>query len=474
MTSVQLGTYSPPTDKNEYVDVTLGIFFDGTLNNKTNTEARVSPKPGDTSFKKYGAGDEQSSYYNDWSNVARLWDNYDKSKSIYIEGIGTENELSDSLKGYAFGSGVTGIRGKVRKGCEKIVSDILTPVLKKSKNVKLRTVTIDVFGFSRGSAAARNFVYEIGKPEYKSQVTVQPKTGEITKRDSDDYETGLYTMPAGGHLGLKLSEAGFALKPTQIRVRFLGIFDTVSSYAKNISLMPNFSNDVSELHLNEIGKAQHVIHFTAADEHRENFSLTPVHVGKEKSFPGVHCDIGGSYESGKEVKQELETTAGSKYNLDPFKKNLIDQCWYKENELEITGGFLYWALKGTRTIKKEYSYIPLQFMAEYGEKSDLPLRLANVKRKYTIDNDPLLTRVKGYLTDYVMGNGIPYTFKYFADIDKKYAGAKIPEQHYADKEKEKQAQADLRILRNKYLHWSARREGTGMDQTADGKRQIMY
>jgi hypothetical protein len=470
MTSVQLGAYTPKNDIIEYLDINLGIFFDGTKNSKANTNARLNNTE---TFKKYGKDDDESSYYNDWSNVARLWDHYDKSTSLYIEGIGTEDEKKDSTIGYAFGSGNTGIRGKVRIGCEKIVSEKLTKILKANNKKKLRSITFDVFGFSRGAAAARNFVYEIGKSSYKPSVIVEPRSGVVSKFDSDGESTSNEVLPACGHLGLMCEKAGIKITANQIKVRFLGVFDTVSSYSKYISAMPNF-NDVEELHLNEIGKAQTVIHFVAENEHRQNFSLTRVNMGKEKSFPGVHSDVGGSYDTGPEVKEELETTWTNKNNLEPFKRKLIEQSWYKEDELEITGGFAYFALKGSRKlIKKEYSYIPLHYMAEYAKKSTAPLNLeALVDSKYTISDDPLLVRVKGYLKDYVMGNGQPYTFKPLADLDRKYAGAKIPDQKYADYQKEKQQQQDLRVLRNKYLHWSARKEGIGMDPNADGKRVI--
>lgn len=470
MTSVQLGAYTPKNNITEYLDINLGIFFDGTKNSKTNTNERLANT---SNFQKYGKDDDESSYYNDWSNVARLWDNYDKASSLYIEGIGTEDQKSDSTIGYAFGSGDTGIRGKVRIACEKIVSEKLSRILMANRSKKLRSITFDVFGFSRGAAAARNFVYEIGKSEYKPSVIVEPRSGTVSKFDSDGKPTDAQVLPACGHLGLMCEQAGFKIKPNQIKVRFLGIFDTVSSYSKYISAMPNF-NDVDELHLNEIGRAQTVIHFIAENEHRQNFSLTKVTMGKEKSFPGVHSDVGGSYDTGPEVKEELETTWTNRNNLEVFKRKLIEQAWYKDNELEITGGFAYFALKGTRKlIKKEYSYIPLHYMAQYAKIANNPINTTKVEQtKYSISDDALLVRVKGYLKDYVMGNGQPYTFKPLDQLDQKYAGAKIPERKYADYQKEKQQQEDLRILRNKYLHWSARKEGIGMDPNADGKRII--
>ena len=156
---------SPTETKEEVLDITLGMFFDGTLNNKTNTIERREKT--DAYKKKGGNPTDNNSYNNDWSNVARLWDNYDKNFGVYIEGIGTEDKEKDSMLGYAFGTGSTGIRGKVRKGCEEIVKKVKN--IKNAKKAdKIAVLTFDVFGFSRGAAAARNFVHEIGKSKYKA------------------------------------------------------------------------------------------------------------------------------------------------------------------------------------------------------------------------------------------------------------------------------------------------------------------
>ncbi|WP_435524744.1 hypothetical protein [Chryseobacterium indoltheticum] len=76
MSNVVFGNYSPPPPPPNVINVALGVFFDGTLNNKTNSDAR---KGNTESYQDHG-GDpsDNNSYNNDWSNVARLWENYDK------------------------------------------------------------------------------------------------------------------------------------------------------------------------------------------------------------------------------------------------------------------------------------------------------------------------------------------------------------------------------------------------------------
>ena len=141
--------------------------------------------------------------------------------------------------------------------------------------------------------------------------------------------------------------------------------------------------------------------------------------------------------------------------------------------MEIAGGNFYWNLKGTRKLKKTYSYIPLHFMAEIGKEKGTPFNRNKLEeQKYKMSDDPLLVRVKERLRKYVFGSEQPFRFKPLKQVDEKYKGAKIPEQRYADYLKELQDQKDLRKLRNEYLHWSAKREGFGMDPTSDRKRVV--
>lgn len=467
----QFGSYTPSVSKEEVLDITIGIFFDGTLNNKTNTDER---KKGTDAHKKHGGkSSDNTSYNNDWSNVARMWDNYDKNFGIYIEGIGTQDKEGDATLGYAFGTGETGIRSKVRKGCEEIVKKVKT-IKAEKKADKIAVLTFDVFGFSRGAAAARNFVYEIGKAKYKatSHTVANEAVSVTTYSDDDGKGVASEELPKWGHLGLKLEEAG--LKVDVLKVRFLGIYDTVSSYSKYLSPVPNFSNDVEELSLNDIGKAQTVVHFTAEDEHRENFDLTRVHIGTEKTFPGVHCDVGGAYENGQETWEEVETSWTTSTKLKALKTELETEGWYHKDQLTITPGF-YLSLRGTRYLLKTFSYIPLHFMAEYGVDKNLPITIKKLTDdKYSILDDQFLIGIKDRLRSYVMGDGKPYSFKHFKALRDAYGGNEIPEDRYAAYQKEVKEQDDLRKLRHEYLHWSARREGIGMDPRPNRTRVIHF
>lgn len=499
--------------KDDELRFVFGVFIDGTLNNKTNTEMRRKYRKEDeksiinkgsekdkadlekeakdyTKLKKndfklalkgttereyqeYLIGihrdkiDKQgtdNSYSNDDTNVTRMWRCCDSEKyAIYVEGMGTGDLQYDSQDGFAFGSGLTGIRNRVRTACQRVVEKIVEKK-KDNKDAKITEITLDIFGFSRGAASARNFAYEVSKSEYDikgieipylESVYVKPQTyhdefgipttigGYYTTKqkirksngDSDGLEIDKSLlvdgrMPRLGHLGYCLLQYK-VLKPEeleniQIIVRFIGLYDTVSSYYEVGALgsyksdgtleddgkfnklrkeawSTHFNDDEKELNLHLAPNSfQKMVHFTAKDEHRRNFSLTRIsQIGDkaiEKNFPGVHCDIGGAYENGTEVIDEIGTSISDHdfkreigwgvfspiipvivpIGLKSLKQDLIEKCWYKENELEINiqSGWLppstsFQKLTGTRFVKKEYSYVPLHFMEEFCRKTSM-------------------------------------------------------------------------------------------------------
>lgn len=451
MANVQIQGYEPPQNtKINKVDMHFCLFFDGTRNNKNNTDLRLKNDPIYTKNKK------DDSYNNDYSNVARMWTNAKSDKRIYIEGIGTTNKAADDTLGYALGSFRTGIRSKVRAGCK----DLAKKIFENLNGAELGTVTLDVFGFSRGAAAARNFVFEISKPKYKTTSRYYSEAEMTVELDSDGYPVNQKEMPEGGNLGYELEQLGLKnINWSKIKVQLLGVYDTVSSYS-NEGLLPRFSNNVKQLSLRSLAKAKEIVHFVAADEIRENFALTRIDTtpkrGIEKTFPGVHSDIGGSYETGREAWEEVETSWTFKSRLEKVKTRLVEEGWYLKDEMAIKLDWLgYFALSGDKpNIYKEFSYIPLHFMADYCEMYDVQVNKAKTVSKYVIDNHKVLVSVKDNLKNYVMNRDMhqsPYTFSDNMNVTRK---------------------SELYALRKEYLHRSARREGIGMDPTSNWVRTI--
>ena len=332
------------------VKVTVNLFFDGTKNNAKNTEARLvyekEQKEGrkkeelSKDAKAFKENDEDdSSYDNYYSNVAIMHDiNIEDRKNrkfkIYIEGEGTEEHKTDSTKGYAFGSGATGVTAKVSKAFQKIKAEI--DYLKKKDFIKkdqfVNEIDLTVFGFSRGAAAARHFIAQRGRLQLE-----------------------------------------YNLESTKLHVKFVGLYDTVSSYSESMSTSPDFDNDVDELQLKLEGNIEKVVHLTASDEYRENFSLTNIKssiqagVGFELELPGVHSDIGGGYAEKENEKRYLHLEEG----YTNIKETVLQQGWYLPKQIVEQKGHqtVLWATR--KGIPNSYQFIPLAIMVKLAEKYGL-------------------------------------------------------------------------------------------------------
>lgn len=630
------GTYQETNSGTIHLE--FGLFFDGTLNSVKNTELRltvlnqndlkilpsddekeVKRKEEELKYRRSSISDElfeflipnayirniensgditdyrradergffdrmgvDNSLMNDYTNVARMWNCCNENYAIYIEGIGTLDRQKDISAGFQFGSGDTGIRGKVRRGCYELAKKINEKLPEETDEVI--KVTLDVFGFSRGATAARNFLYEVNVSNKREEDTKLGKrferTGKRPSNEGNRYGYNEYAYfyydkdsvrvnidffeedkwPKYGYLGYYLLKEGInpkILDKIRLEIRFVGIYDTVSSYEEfgNISgldLLDKgiqhskksfFDDDVEQLQLNNLGKFQKAVHFTAMNEHRENFALTKMRVENciEKTFPGVHCDIGGAYETGTEYVDEIEidydiTNIINHIYLDVFQQYLILEHWYKEDQLDQSFDKSYFKLSGTRFLRKEYSYIPLHFMQQFFNEflgnSYANVISKNVVTDYPISDpqDEILIKVKERLRKYVFRDENKKEeerseeekeWRFISDGERKKLlqeeGRKVIDEIKSKRRKEQEkikkedqnmmlleggtykktvtfdsepkinyakvlqevykrnpiieTQDVLRILRNKYLHWSANRDWFGMQPTSDRKRK---
>lgn len=436
LSGIQVNTSPVHVGNAEYEELTpedthnieVGVFIDGTWNNRNNTEARLEYQkaqrgaPHDEALAARYINDDVASFENYFSNVARMEPHYENKVTdklitfrLYIEGIGTEDFEKDALLGGGFGTGSSGIEEKVEKACSRIAD------LAKKKGVEnINTLTIDVFGFSRGAAAARNLVHEVSKPFQAEKVTYTYSRGGTPIAHT------LPEKPRYGHLGAALEESEIPVR--MLIVRFVGIYDTVSSHG--LGVIFSYDNDTQALGLDAIRKAKFTLHLTAADEHRKNFSLTNINSalesgrGKEFSLPGVHGDLGGSYNDGAIEKRRFS------YHEQA---TIIAQGWYTASQLEPVQWDRYGAnptvIEGTRSLPNTYTHIPLSIMTDFTVTQKLPVKSVPIKNTYAIP--PQLNSVKNRIDDYVFNNGVPFDFN---------------------------SEADRRLLiplRNQFLHFSA-------------------
>ena len=163
-----------------------------------------------------------------------------------------------------------------------------------AKDDLVAKLTVNVFGFSRGAAAARNFIYEISKE------IVPAHYGSVSS--TSGAASFVPEKPAHGYLGFYLKKEKVKLNDNFVlEVCFAGLFDTVAKF-----LMYD-DGGAEALNLDAVKNVKYILHLTALDERRSNFSLNKIPVSKtliEKNLPGVHCDVGGSYND--VVKEEID------------------------------------------------------------------------------------------------------------------------------------------------------------------------
>ncbi|MCY1515277.1 hypothetical protein D9M68_498570 [compost metagenome] len=277
----------------------LGLFFDGTGNNKANSEAAagcyavnlgMSVEVGEDIRQRCAAygydgngNTPDNSYGNDVSNVARLYDLYPDDTlvqlppeaeeayvPVYIEGIGTRSGLDDSLYSQGTGQGDTGVVARVEQ-MPALVLRQLRRLQENSPNLRIRRIEIDLFGFSRGAAAARHCANDLLKGA-KSLLARAMPVGTL----------GFVETFAWRHR-------------TDFALNFIGLFDTVAGVVSpgELDFSPHNADNASlQLGLAP-GMARKVIHLVADDEYRHNFSL--IEAEQDIVLPGCHSDIGGGY-----------------------------------------------------------------------------------------------------------------------------------------------------------------------------------
>lgn len=281
--------------KKREITLTIGVFFDGTGNNANNSGDRQAVCTGE----HFGLSDADSasalsqcvrmnhghsgtaagSYLGYYTNVHWLYTLYNTDLTpdtgmgqyaIYIEGIGTENQAGDNRYGMGTGGGDTGVVKKTDKAIAALSFAIKNYLAKhiEARECTIKEFQFDIFGFSRGAAAARHFANRI----YSEQ---------------DDIVTAI-------KLGLNSIE--FSGTPG-VKTRFLGIFDTVAAIGTPVNGFNPHSADTGDVDIVlRPGVADNVFHITAQHECRFNFALNSVKPAwPELALPGVHSDIGGGY-----------------------------------------------------------------------------------------------------------------------------------------------------------------------------------
>lgn len=479
-------TSSSPNKPKDKLRIRFSLYFDGTKNNRDNIlerekhevgQAPITPeeKKQAQSYTDFGVGGSNS-YDNGRTNIAIMepcavpkQDGYKRSFTIYIEGQGTKKYQKDDLQGYAFGSGDTGVASRAEEGVGEVVTK-LEDFLEKfpATTNMIEKLDIDVFGFSRGAAAARHSIsLMLGSP-------------------NDDT-----TLPNGA-LYKRIEALGYEIQKKAVEIKFAGLYDTVVS-VNGSQLAYDADNKLNQ---RAVALATKSVHLCAAEEHRLDFPLHTIRsalirgTGKQYYLPGAHSDVGGSYNLANGIQAEklknastikvliaagsytemttlqhtliadgaftaaqLEfeptasrpnprlglanvTTKGKLFELRTLTKEnqlmrtsseidkiinsadavslyydqerLLEQGWYRPKEIEIKAFGAGYTVVNRKDIKSAYCNIPLKLMAKFAAESGILFDTKLVERANLIlSREPDLLSLEKSIDSYIakMGDG---------------------------------------------------------------------
>ncbi|WP_032225137.1 T6SS phospholipase effector Tle1-like catalytic domain-containing protein [Escherichia coli] len=312
------------------ITLTVGGFFDGTGNNRANADdlrlayAHCAGLVGEERARacaKYeehareGAGN--ASWQGGITNISRLNDLYKSDTALgedemeaqvkaYVSGIGTADGKSDSLLGMGLGSSLIrrfeGVVTKTDEALEKIASALNIFISRNRDKAAIAKVQFDVFGFSRGAAAARHFANRV----------MNQDTAIVAAIENGLDMSRYHGKPAG-------------------EVRFLGLFDTVAAIGSLLNFydINGRSNPGVNLELRP-SVAQKVFQISAMHECRYNFSLNSIAgMWPELALPGAHSDIGGGYNAGED---EISLLTMPDFDVIPESADETQTAVYRQAE----------------------------------------------------------------------------------------------------------------------------------------------
>lgn len=382
--------------------VHIGVFFDGTGNNKVNDEKDNGRSNIAKLSKLYICGK-----ITNWSN--EQCEHY--GDVIYKCGVGTKDATREFVQdkiGKGYGKdGAKRINDAIND-LNTMLSDKLKGKYSISKGYRERI--IDVFGFSRGAAMARDFVnsfykrnlyelklqkvrfnfvglydtvgsFEEAGNEFDFRPTEEglERNARIEKSREDTFFPGLTNSGAlSGAYDTVLDEYTIDEKKAlagKYKAKVNGKeVDLVRPY--NFSLAPNSANKI--------------VHMVASDEVRAYFPLTSVQgAGEEYVYAGVHSDIGGGYpniwdENHQVIKKVFSEKEKNSFvqeirNRYPDIKLTVDD--YSERMIQA---YFIWSKSWVRKVPNDLTYVTLHRMHELAVKHHVPFKTIPNDKEYTL------------------------------------------------------------------------------------------
>ncbi|MDC2825060.1 T6SS phospholipase effector Tle1-like catalytic domain-containing protein [Rodentibacter pneumotropicus] len=353
--------------------IRIGVFFDGTGNNLSNDEVGRSKNGVSNIGKLYRLYRDGERFKGQKITECEI-----VVKAIYIEGVGTINGNEDYSSGGAFGT-LGGQR------ISRAISQIKTILAKYPAREYQQQ--IDVFGFSRGAAMARDFINSLSEDD---------EIKGIFKFVGLFDTVGSFGFP-GDDKNWKAKTKDFSEGNLEILVR--DIFDSSppEKYYEpyNFNLSPQ--------------SAEQIVHFVAMDEYRKNFPLTNTNgAGLTYEFIGAHSDVGGGYASVE--KEKIADVFDKKKSNQENEKSLLLPA---ENDIQIgenwkcgmpitSSPYQFLGVKyckGERTVTDDLQKVALIAMYRLAIKAGVPFK-KNIHDKYPDIPEPNIPDEQGYTEEF--------------------------------------------------------------------------
>lgn len=205
----------------------------------------------------------------------------EEQRIYYHTGVGTGLSTRDKMIGGSTGSGL----GHNVRSAYKYVSQHYED-----------GVEIYLFGFSRGAFTGRSLAAYIGASGLLK--------ADCCSRENEERAWRYYRTPPDDRFPSEY-EALKKLSHQNVRIRLLGVFDTVGALGVPLELFGNWNRRRFQFHDVTLGSnIDYAFHALAIDEKRGPFKPSlwqlPSHQDfrfvEQVWFPGVHSNIGGSYE----------------------------------------------------------------------------------------------------------------------------------------------------------------------------------
>lgn len=246
------------------------------------------------------------------TNVVKLYKSLEEDSetqiSRYFRGIGNDDDYN--FWGTYFCGGTGRDEKRIRNQAYAMIAKEYHPGDK-----------IHIFGFSRGAASARMLAAQLKREGIPEEIKVVWET--FANRTTRNIENRFVRYIPDG-------------EKIDVDIEFLGVWDTVGAFGIPVNILGipfGKWNLFKDMHVAE--NVKKAVHCVALDETRSAYIPTLMNyksgVVEEVWFPGVHSDVGGSYEKDALGKISLKFMVG---RLRKHAKKYKVKIKFKEEKLK--------------------------------------------------------------------------------------------------------------------------------------------